>query len=168
MPTASHAHPRLARLLGAAILLAGAAGCASRGKPGSSLPDVPLVVRNSAYADVIIYANLAASDARVRVGTVTGNSDARFNVRRSLLRGDGYLVLSLRAIGSRYGWTTPSLSVQPGDAACLDVLSDASGDLSRSSFYSVAIDDPAYVATDSAGHPLPRRTAQRVSCRAGG
>lgn len=168
MPTSHRLIRRLATIP-AVALLASALACAGRGKPGTPQPDIPLVVHNSAFNDVIIYAVPSGADTRVRIGNVTGNSDARFSVRRSLMRAEGILVLNLRAIGSRYSWTTPSLSVQQGDAACLDIFADASGDLSRSAFYIVTLDEPPDLPADSTVKPAPRRPShQRISCRSGG
>lgn len=127
----------------AALLLAVVAGggCYQRGARGTP-PPVPLLVQNMGYFDVAVYAVPSSATNRVRVGTVTGNSNARLSVPFNAVRPGGTLVLYLHAIGSRRYWLSPAVSVGEGMLATLDIHSDRTGDLSRSNFYTTPADSP--------------------------
>ena len=109
--------------------------------PAPAAPRAVLEVRNNASFDVTIYALPYQSDGAFRLATVGSFSARQLAVPANALRMSGILVLRLHAIGSRYQWTTPELTVSAGLKACLDITSDYRGDLSRSSFYSVVTED---------------------------
>jgi len=96
----------------------------------------PSSARNNAFFDVVVYALSSVDlDSRVRLATVTGHSEMRVRVTPSALRPGGILVVYLHAIGSRYSWTSPSLTVDPALDARLDIFANPDGSLSRSSLY---------------------------------
>lgn len=136
------------------IVLA-ADGACSRKQRDSAAPEtrVPLLVHNHSFFDVAIYALPAGATTRVRLGNVTGFSSATLSVSPVARRGGGSLVLQLHAIGSNQQWVTPEIFLYEGVVACLDIYSDLSGDLSRSSFYTA-------VAPDSE----PPRAGRRDAC----
>lgn len=108
---------------------------------------VTLYIRNNAYFDVNVYALPSTGvNPRVRLTTIGGNSSAQVTVRSTVLRPGGQLVVYLHPIGTRYYWTSPPVTVQSDVAACLEILANSDGNLSRSSLY-VA---PLTVAADSA------------------
>ncbi len=102
---------------------------------------VVLEARNNASFDIAIYAVPYAADVAMRIGTIGAFSARQMVVPRSAMRMNDGLVLRLHAIGSRYQWSTPELNVSSGLMACLDIVSDYSGELSRSAFYSVIRED---------------------------
>ncbi len=126
----------LAGIFGALV----AAGTGCHRAPPASAPlqgPVALFVRNSAFFDVVVYALPSAGvDSRVRVATVTGNSESQVSVPLTYLRPGGVMVLYLHAIGSRYSWTSPAVMVDPESVMRLDVYANPDGSLSRSTLYS--------------------------------
>ena len=138
---------RAARWIVAIALLgaeAGMTGCYSRS--ARTTPPVHLEVRNRGFFDVVVYGVPSGVDARVRLGTVTGNSEARLTVPQHAVRPGGTLVLFVHAIGSAGSWLSPGVPVGDGTLATLDVLADSDGGLSRSVLYTVP-------GTSSAGAP---------------
>jgi hypothetical protein len=103
----------------AALLLAlGAAGCGRHNdKPSLGKPDAPATVHvaNNGFSDVTVY--VVQSGMRWRLGTVTGLSRQRFNLRLSNDRGDLYLLAD--PIGGARGYVSPAVHVQPGTAVDL-------------------------------------------------
>jgi hypothetical protein len=126
----------LAGLAGA--LVAAGTGC-HRAQPEVAPLQGPvaLLVRNNAFFDVVVYALPSTDvDSRVRVATVTGNSESQVSVPLTYLRPGGAMVLYLHAIGSRYSWTSPAVMVNPESVMRLDVYANPDGSLSRSTLYS--------------------------------
>lgn len=98
-----------------------------------------LYVRNNAFPDVNVYSlPTIGIDSRIRLGTVTGHSNAQFTVPATALRPGGVLVVYLHAIGSSTYWVSPSVMVDPTQAGCLDIYANPDGSLSRSSLYTAA------------------------------
>ena len=109
-------------------------GCYQRGARVAPAP-IPLRVQNMGFFDVAVYAVPTSASNRVRIGTVTGNSNARLTVPYNAVRPGGVLVLYLHAIGSQRSWVSPAVSVGEGTVATLDIHADRDGNLSRSMFY---------------------------------
>lgn len=96
---------------------------------------IVLVVRNQAYFDVNVYVIPSSSGGAVRLATVTGNSTATLKVPPHDLQMGYVLMVRLHAIGSRYWWDSPSVTLDQGTFARLDIASDPDGNLSRSTLY---------------------------------
>lgn len=94
-----------------------------------------LVVRNQGYFDVNVYVVPASAGSAIRLATVTGNSSATLRIPPNQLQMGYLLVVRLHAIGSRYWWDSPSVTVDPTTIAHLDIASDPDGNLSRSTLY---------------------------------
>lgn len=109
-------------------------GC-TRGVSGALAPTVSLVVDNRGYFDVNVYVVRSPGTRGRRVGNVVGGATEYFRIRDSELQAGGQLVLQVRALAGRSTWTSPSLSVNVGAVARLDVHSSPSGDLASSQFY---------------------------------
>ena len=143
------------RRVGTLVLpLATLLACACRTKPAAPVayePHVVLEVRNNALFDVVIYAVPFLTDGSFRLGTIGSFSARQLAVPPNALRMKEILVLRLHAIGSRYQWTTPELTVSTGLKACLDITSDFRGGLSRSSFYTVLSADTTGVLVTPRG-----------------
>ena len=97
-----------------------------------------LTVRNRSFFDVNVYATPSPGGMPVRLGTVTGSSSATFPIRALDLQSGDVLVVQVHPVGTRGTWTSDAVAISPGLSAVLDVSSDASGDCSRSSFYTIA------------------------------
>ncbi len=108
--------------------------CAKR-VPGPAPRTVTLYVENQGFFDVNVFVMRSAMARGQRLGTVSGGSSQTFRVRETDLQPGGLMVVQVRAISGRSTWTSPSLSVNIGTVARLDVISAGSGDLSRSQFY---------------------------------
>lgn len=119
-----------AAVLGALVVLS---GCSKR-IPGPAAPATTLHVENQGFLDVNVFVMRSPGSRGLRLGTVNGNSSRTFRVRLSDLQGGGQMVLQVRAISGRSTWTSPTLSVDIGTVARLDVISSG-GDLSRSQLY---------------------------------
>ncbi len=109
-------------------------GCGKR-IPGPASATTTLHVENQGYFDVNVFVMRSPLTRGVRLGTVNGSSSRTFRVRMTDLQPGGQLVLLVRAISGRTAWTSPSLTVDIGTVARLDVISSSSGDLSRSQLY---------------------------------
>ena len=103
-----------------------------------------LVVRNRGFMDVNVYALRSLGADQARLGTVVGASTATFPLHSHDLQPGGLLMLRIHPIGGTRWWTSPSVSVGDGVMAVLDVNTDAFGDCSRSSLYTI-------ITTDSLG-----------------
>lgn len=121
-------------VLMALMVMGAGAGC-SRGVSGAMAPTVSLVVDNRGYFDVNVYVVRTPGSRGRRVGNVVGGATEFFRIRESELQAGGQLVLQVRAIAGRSAWTSPSVSVNVGAVARLDVYSSPSGDLASSQFY---------------------------------
>jgi hypothetical protein len=131
-----------ALLLQCWLALALTAACHHSIVPEGPVPEpVVLVVRNQSFFDVNVYAVTSVSGAPVRLAMVTSNSTATVKVPPTELQSGYALVVRLHAIGSRFWWDSPSVTVDASTIARLDITSDPDGNLSRSSLYlSVAPD----------------------------
>lgn len=78
--------------------------------------DVPitLVVRNNNWLDVAIYA--LHSGGRIRLGTVTSMTSARFTLPRALEASSGPLRLQVDPIGARWTYTSEAVTASPGQS----------------------------------------------------
>jgi hypothetical protein len=100
-----------------------------------------LIVRNTGFYDVNVYALPTASGEPIRLGTVVGISTATFPIGTQHLQPGDRLVVRIRAIGSRFGWTSDAVSIDSSVVAVLDVHSDPFGDCSASSLHTVVVAD---------------------------
>jgi hypothetical protein len=128
--------PRVSRSLVIALAIA-AGACRHQLPRGAPEHPVALLVRNHGFFDVDVYALPSALSSRVRLATVTGNSDARLSVPAHAMRPGGGLVVYLHAVGSRASWISPEVAVTSGLTACLDIFANTDGSLSRSSLYTI-------------------------------
>lgn len=112
----------------------------SRTQPAPLPEPVMLVVRNQGFFDVNVYVMQSSAGSGIRLATVNGNSSATLKVPPNQLQMGYMLVLRLHAIGSRYWWDSPSVSMDAESVAHLDITSDPDGNLSRSSLYTSSAD----------------------------
>jgi hypothetical protein len=117
-----------------------------------------LGIKNNSYFDVDVYALPSLASTRVRLGTAGGFSTLALPVPPYAVSAGGYLMLYLHAIGTSRYWVTPELSVSSDMRACLQIYSDAWGDLSRSVFYSESLPD----STERRAGPTPCTTMTAV------
>lgn len=135
----AHIPPLSALLVLGVIALGG--GC-HRGRPAApAIPEIVLEVHNNSFFEVNVYGLPTPYGPRVRLGTARSFATTMLPVSSSAWRSGGSLVLTLHGIGTNRWWTTPELPLGSGMTPCLDIYSDATGDLSRSSFYSVVAAD---------------------------
>ncbi len=125
-------------LLGATVL---GEGCYRRTSGSAPAPQIVLEVNNGSFFEVNVYGLPTPSGPRVRLGTATSFTTTMLPVSPSAWRAGGSLVLTLHPIGTNRWWTTPELPLGSGMIPCLAIYSDASGDVSRSSYYSVVAAD---------------------------
>lgn len=129
------------RLVLACLTLPAAVACRGGHTQPAPLPQpVVLVVRNQGYFDVNVYVMQSASGTGIRLATVTGNSSATLKVPPGNLQLGYMLVLRLHAIGSRYWWDSPGVTMDAETIAHLDIASDPDGNLSRSMLYTSSSD----------------------------
>jgi hypothetical protein len=117
---------------------------------------VVLEVHNHSVFDVAVYAIRAPGSVHMRLGTAPSFIRSTLVIPREVRRADGSLVVELHAIGSNRTWTSPEVAIYEGVTACLDVYSDLSGDLSRSSLYT-------RLTSDSIGTAAPARCGAVVA-----
>ncbi len=121
MPILPH---RLAALAALAVLPLGVA-CASGGEDGyDARPPgqyATLVVENDNTSNVTIYA--LRSGTRQRLGTVTGLSTERLEIRRTMLSGGGELNVGIDLFGSNRMYTAQPIFVDEGDVIEVTVSS---------------------------------------------
>jgi len=103
----------MSRQVALALLVAGAAACASR-RPAAADPrgEFALSVINHHWLDVTIY--VVHGGERTRVGTVTASSNERFLLAGRLLGATREVYLIGHAVGSLEVIRTEVLLVQPG------------------------------------------------------
>lgn len=146
-PSRLHAGLGVLAVLCCVTLLAIVDGCHGSHIQPAPLPEpIVLVVHNQAFFDVNVYVMPSPSGMGVRLATVTGNTTATLRVPANELQMGYVLVVRLHAIGTSFWWDSPSVTMDQGSIAKLDITSDPSGNLSRSSLY-LAISD----TTDGAG-----------------
>ena len=112
---------RILRCLSAAVLLFGVAGCsaaARTGEPGArrggaEAGGATLRVENRSWSDMNVY--IVRGGSRIRVGTVTGNSTARFPIRADLVGLGVPLRFLADPIGGNRTPVSEEISVLPGD-----------------------------------------------------
>ncbi len=122
--------------MGLALGALGIGGCIRQGASGGSGELSTLIlVDNRGYWDVNVYAIRSSGGAGRRLGTVQGGSKTTLRVPSTDQQPGGGVMLSLRAIGSPYSWTSPLLVVGFGSVARLDIMSTSGGDLSQTQFY---------------------------------
>ena len=140
--------------MGAVMLasLALAGGCFHKGKGVRPAP-APVVIeaRNRGFFDVDVYVLPSAAGNAMRLGSVTGFSDASFVVRAAQLQAGGTLQVRLHGIGTAYIWDSPGVAVSPGDRVALDIYTDADGNLARSVLYPLASGDTSPAASGAGG-----------------
>ena len=100
----------------AVVPITGIAGC--RSKPSTDvqqsytpLTPIPLRVQNDNFLDMNVY--VVSHGAQHRVGTVSGNGAANFNIDRQMVMGDDFSLLAT-PIGGRGRATTGNLTVGEG------------------------------------------------------
>ena len=106
-----------------------------RGASGPTGPAVTLVVENRGFFDVNVFVMRSPATRGRRLGSVTGGLSETFRVPETELQPGGLMVVQVRAIAGRTVWNSPSLAVNPGSVARLDVIATSSGSLSQSQFY---------------------------------
>ena len=103
--------------------------------PGPATPTITLDVTNRGYFDVQVFVMPSLGANPVRLGTVTGSLAQTFKVKETDLQANGTMMVFVRTVAGRTGWTSPALSVTIGSVARLDVYSTSTGDLSQTRFY---------------------------------
>jgi hypothetical protein len=93
------------------------------------------VVRNDGFYDANVYVALSDGRKGWRLGTVTGNSAAVFQLRQSDLQPGDVLMVRVHPIGTRVDWLSPAVIVGPDEIPELHLIADARGALNMSSFY---------------------------------
>ena len=107
------------------ILLTLAVACHSgkSGQPNDQAEPVPkttLTVINQAFLDMDVYA-LPQDGARLRIGTVTGNSTQHFDLPDYLVRTSTAMRFLMVPIGGNYAPRSQSIQVNPGDEVDLTI-----------------------------------------------
>ena len=134
MPARSDGVRRALLMTAATAVLAG--GCFRKPKHPTPAPEpITLEMVSHAFSDVDVYVLPSLSGGALRLTTVSGFGKASMRIRTMQLQPGYVLQLELHAIGTNTSWITPSLSVSPGERVRLDINSDATGNLSRSSLY---------------------------------
>lgn len=112
------------RLIPALVLSAGialAAGCArSSHMPEPAPQRTVLKVENQGFPDMNIFVLPEASN-RIRLGTVTGSSNAYFTLPDYLIRGTRELRFQALPIATPRGPVSQSIIVTPGDTVVLTI-----------------------------------------------
>ncbi len=115
---------RLAAFAALALLPLGVA-CASGGEDGYDAGPrahyATLIVENDNTSNVTVYA--LRSGTRQRMGTVTGLSTERFEIRRTMLSGGGELNVGIDPLGSNRMYTAYPIYVSEGDVIEVTVSS---------------------------------------------
>ena len=106
------------------------------GPPVPEPPPVSLEIHNHGFADVDVYVVPSPGAASsVRLTTVSGFASTTVSIRQLQLQPGNALQVQLHPIGSRVHWTSPQLSVSPGERVELDINADAAGSLVRTVLY---------------------------------
>jgi hypothetical protein len=106
-------------LLVAGVMLA--AGCAHNSLPAANGPvRTVLKVENQGFPDMNIFV-VPESSNRVRLGTVTGNSNAYFTLPDYVVRGTRELRFQALPIATPRGPISQSIMVVPGDTVVLTI-----------------------------------------------
>ena len=139
----SHQHDRWrtareacrAGLLLLGLMWLAACSLINQGGRAAPVPTITLMVENSGYADVNVFAVRSEGLRGVRLGTVSGNTTVTFRVRETDLQPGGLMQLQARPIGGRVTWTSPTLPVTTGSVVKLDLIALGSTDFTRSQLY---------------------------------
>jgi hypothetical protein len=124
------------------VFVAVGAACGGPRRSGDIVaPQLALEVYNSSFYEVTVYSLLATSGPRMRLGTATSYVTTKLPIPNNAYRPGGSLVLQLHAIGANRWWTTPELPLAWDLTPCLEIMADASGNMSRSFFFSVMTPD---------------------------
>ena len=85
------------------------------------MPNAPATLRveNRAFADMVVYV-VSSSGARQRLGTVTGNSTARFRLPATATSFGNVRFLA-DPIGSNRTPVSEEIAVRPGDEVVLEI-----------------------------------------------
>jgi hypothetical protein len=113
--------PRITPALSLAIGVWLAAGCArSSHMPEEAPARTVLKVENQGFPDMNIFVLPEAAN-RVRLGTVTGNSNGYFTLPDYLIRGIRELRFQALPIATQRGPISQSIVVTPGDTVVLTI-----------------------------------------------
>ena len=125
-----HTASRVTRLRAVALsvgFITVVTGCSQRATSfDTNIParQTALRIRNDSWQDVRVYMTTGTGVATVRLGTVSAASTERIRLKGSVLqqvRSRGSIRLMLRPLGSRAGFATQAVFVQPGDEIRLTV-----------------------------------------------
>ena len=113
--------PKL-RIVLSLTLATALAACAHTGGLTTSTPEAKTVlkVENQGFPDMNIYVVPEASN-RMRLGTVTGNSNAYFTLPATVVRGVRELRFQALPIATPRGPISQSIVVTPGDTVVLTI-----------------------------------------------
>jgi hypothetical protein len=114
----------MSRLGRTVLLLTGvtlAAGCAHHAYPATEGPlHTVLKVENQGFPDMNVFVVPEGSN-RLRLGTVTGNSNAYFTLPDNVVRGTRELRFQALPIATPRGPISQSIMVVPGDTVVLTI-----------------------------------------------
>jgi len=112
--------PRLARRLAPLVLAAAVAACGLFGRqPGDEAPGggeraaVTVNVRNLAWKNIHVY--VIAGGSWESLGVLSSQDDTTYEVSRTLLGGRREIRLAADPVGSREGFISDPILVEPGD-----------------------------------------------------
>jgi hypothetical protein len=118
--------------IGKAVLVvlafgASGAGCASARQTAGTIGESPygpvkLLVKNNAWADVVIYA--LRGGQRVRVGTVVATNQASLTLRPDLVGPGGEVRVQAYPIGGGGAYVSPSVFASPGGVVTVSLETD--------------------------------------------
>ena len=126
---------RASRPLALALFALSAPVACHRGSGGASPSKVTLAVTNRGFFDVNVFVIRSPVAQPIRLGTVTGGLEKMFTVSENDLQPGQNMVVQVRTIAGQTAWTSPSVNVNLGAMAKLDVVTTSSGDLSQSKLY---------------------------------
>jgi len=102
--------------LAAALLALAPLACATTGPPPpDGRLDAPVTVRVRNYNWLDVHAYVHGAGQRHSLGLVTSNDEQRFTIPRSALSSNRALVFIALPVGSRVGYVSDDLYVEPGD-----------------------------------------------------
>jgi hypothetical protein len=111
------------------VLVVGAssAGCASARQAAGTVAESPygpvrLLVKNNAWADVIVYA--LRGGQRIRVGTVVASNQASLTLRPDLVGPGGEIRVQAYPIGGGGTYVSPSVFASPGGTVTVSLETD--------------------------------------------
>ena len=125
-------HLRMAAILVLSVF-PGAFAC--HRNPGPPAPKVILNVSNTGFFDVNVFVIRSSGGSAIRLGMVGGGAHSTFSVPETHLQPGHMMVVQVRTIGAGSSWTSPSLVIGNSTIARLDVVTNSSGNLNQSQFY---------------------------------